>query len=84
MRRASATANSFRAALFGLLLGGLTMPALAGAAWDEPVDLSAAGQDASNPQVAVDADGDAVFTWHASTGRPTSGSRPGRAPRPAP
>jgi hypothetical protein len=42
---------------------GLLVPALAGAAWTTPVDLSKGGRDASRPQVAVDADGDAVFTW---------------------
>jgi hypothetical protein len=31
-------------------------------------DLSAAGQDASNPRVAVDDDGDAVFAWQRSDG----------------
>ena len=32
-------------------------------AWGLPFNLSAAGQDASEPHVAVDADGDAVFGW---------------------
>ena len=44
--------------------------------------LSAAGQDAFSPQVAIDADGDAVFTWERSD-EPTRGSRPERAPRAA-
>jgi hypothetical protein len=45
--------------------------------------LSDPGQNAFGPQVAVDTDGDAVFTWARSDGR-TSGSRPGRAPPPGP
>jgi hypothetical protein len=45
------------------LVAGLFVPALAGAEWTTPVDLSKAGQDADFPEVAVDADGDAVFTW---------------------
>jgi hypothetical protein len=46
------------ASLVALLLGA-AVPASAGAAWTAPVAL---GQ-GSQPQVAVDADGDAVFTW---------------------
>jgi len=49
--------------LLALLIAGLLVPALAGAEWSAPVDLSNAGQNAHSPQVAVDADGDAVFTW---------------------
>ena len=45
--------------------------------------VSAAGQDAFDPQVAVDADGDAVFTWQRFDGA-NAGSRPGRAPPPGP
>jgi hypothetical protein len=56
------------AALLATLAAGLLVPALAGAEWTTPVDLSKAGQDASQPQVAVDADGDAVFTWVRSDG----------------
>ena len=41
----------------------LGAPASAMAAWTAPVNLSSAGVDAFNQQVAVDADGDAVFTW---------------------
>jgi hypothetical protein len=36
---------------------------LAGAEWSAPVDLSAGGQFTYTPQVAVDGEGDAVFTW---------------------
>jgi hypothetical protein len=32
-------------------------------------NLSRAGEDASEPQIAVDADGDAVFTWRSSSNR---------------
>jgi hypothetical protein len=49
--------------LLALLLAGLLVPALAGAEWSAPVDLSATGQFTYTPQVAVDAEGDAVFTW---------------------
>jgi hypothetical protein len=37
----------------------------AGAGWEAPVDLSAAGQETSEPQVAIDAAGDAVAAWKA-------------------
>ena len=60
-------AKGLSASLCALLVVGLLVPALAEAAWTTPVDLSAAGQDAA-PQVAVDADGDAVFTWLRSDG----------------
>ncbi len=36
--------------------------------WTTPASLSSAGQNAFAPQVAVDADGDAVFTWFRSDG----------------
>ena len=36
---------------------------LVGGTWQAPVDLSQAGQDASPPQLAVDARGDAVAVW---------------------
>jgi hypothetical protein len=51
------------ATLFALLLVGLFIPAPAGAEWSTPINLSDAGRNASQSQVAVDADGDAVFTW---------------------
>jgi hypothetical protein len=51
------------AALCTLLAVGFLVPASAGAAWTTPVNLSAATSAASNPQVAIDAGGDAVFTW---------------------
>ena len=59
------------AALCGLLAVGLALPALATAEWTTPVDLSQAGQSATNPQVAVGADGNAVFTWARSDGTNT-------------
>jgi hypothetical protein len=40
----------------------------AGGVWQAPVNLSAAGQNAGNPQVAVDARGDAVAVWTSSNG----------------
>jgi hypothetical protein len=58
-----ARARRLRGSLFALLLVGLVVPALAWAEWSAPVDLSAAGQNAGVPQVAVDAGGNAVFTW---------------------
>ena len=39
----------------------------AGGTWQGPVDLSAAGEDAEDPQVAVDAQGDAVAVWARSS-----------------
>jgi hypothetical protein len=51
------------AAFLTLLLVGLLAPTLSHAAWTAPVNVSNANQDAATPQVAVDADGDAVFTW---------------------
>lgn len=56
------------ASLCALLVVGLMVPTLAGAEWTTPVNLSAAGQSASAPQVAVDAVGDAVVTWQRSDG----------------
>ncbi|HET9257141.1 MAG TPA: hypothetical protein VFO16_18350, partial [Pseudonocardiaceae bacterium] len=40
----------------------------AGGAWQAPVSLSAAGQNASDPQVAVNAQGNAVAVWTRSNG----------------
>lgn len=46
------------------ILGVLAVaPATASAAWTAPVDLSAAGQNAEAPSLAVDDVGDAVFAW---------------------
>lgn len=53
-------------ATLALLLG--VGAAFAGAAFSAPVDLSAAGQRAFGPQVASDADGDAVAVWYRSDG----------------
>jgi hypothetical protein len=61
--RTGARAELLAAPLLTLFLVGLLVPSLSHAAWTAPVNLSAANQDASRPQVAVDADGDAVFTW---------------------
>jgi hypothetical protein len=60
---ATGRATGLSASLCALLAVGLLVPTLAGAAWTTPVNLSASGQPASQPQVAVDPDGDAVFTW---------------------
>jgi hypothetical protein len=40
----------------------------AGGDWAEPDDLSAAGQDAGEPAVAIEAAGEAVAVWHRSNG----------------
>jgi hypothetical protein len=40
----------------------------AGGAWSAPLQLSAAGQNAETPQLAVDAAGDAVAVWSRSNG----------------
>jgi uncharacterized delta-60 repeat protein len=54
-----------------------------GGSWSTPVDLSAPGEDATNPQVTVDADGTAIAVWTRSNGtndivqastRPSGGS----------
>ena len=49
------------AALFALFLLGLLVPVLAAAEWTTPIGLSPGG--GADPQVAIDADGDAVFAW---------------------
>ena len=51
--------------LLGLLLAP---PALAAPAWLEPVDLSAPGEDAESPQVAVDPASNMVAVWVRSEG----------------
>ena len=43
----------------------------AGGAWQQPVDLSAMGRDATEPQVAVDPAGNAVAVWARSDGSHT-------------
>ena len=40
----------------------------AGGVWQAPIDLSAGGHDAFNPQVVLDAQGDAVAVWQRSNG----------------
>jgi hypothetical protein len=50
-----------------LLVGGAA-PTSAVAAWTAPLTLSAAGRNADSAQVAVDSQGDAVFTWRRSDG----------------
>lgn len=42
-----------------------------GGVWSAPVDLSEVGQDAGNPQVAIDPAGDAVAVWERSNGANT-------------
>jgi hypothetical protein len=50
-------------ALGAALLAGAMAATPASAAWGAPFVLSSSGQDATNPQVAVDDNGDAVFVW---------------------
>jgi hypothetical protein len=61
-------ARCLSATLCALFAVGLLVPRLAGAAWTPPADLSAAGQDAGQPQVAIDVDGDSVIVWVRSDG----------------
>jgi hypothetical protein len=55
------------AAVVVLLLLGAATPSSAGA-WTAPLDLSGTGENATTPQVAVDAAGDAVFAWRRHDG----------------
>jgi hypothetical protein len=50
-------------ALVAALVAGAVAATPAFAVWGAPFVLSSSGQNATNPQVAVDADGDAVFVW---------------------
>ena len=43
----------------------------AGGTWQQPLDLSAAGQNAEAPQVAIDSAGDAIAVWSRSDGTNT-------------
>ena len=61
--RSGARAELLAASLLTLVLVGFLVPPLSHAAWTAPVNVSRANQNASRPQVAVDANGDAVFTW---------------------
>jgi hypothetical protein len=54
--------------LVAALLAAAVAASPAGAVFGPPFNLSAAGQNAFIPQVVVDADGDAVFTWEGSDG----------------
>jgi len=51
-----------------LVLGGGAGSAWAAPAWLAPQDLSAAGQDAYDPQVAFDGQGNAIAVWSRSNG----------------
>jgi hypothetical protein len=59
MARASSSRGVVGLASLVALLLGAAVPASAGAAWTAPVALGQGYQ----PQIAVDADGDAVFIW---------------------
>ena len=68
--RASRLALTLAAVL--LLLGAwFATASRAGAAWLPPVDISSAGQNATEPQVAVDAAGDVVLVWRRFDGATT-------------
>jgi len=47
---------------------------LAGGAWQPPVDLSATGENAYSPQVAIDPEGAAVAVWNQSAVQAASGT----------
>lgn len=49
--------------LLPVTVAALALTAASAHAWTAPVNLSVASQDARDPQVAVDADGDAAFAW---------------------
>ena len=53
--------------MLALIIGAAQAP-VAAAQWSAPLDLNLSG-DATEPQVAVDGDGDAVFVWENSSGR---------------
>jgi PKD domain len=59
------------AALLCLLLGPLALRARAGPAWLGALDLSASGQNAEAPQIALDSAGDATALWTRSNGTNT-------------
>ncbi len=59
------------ASLVAMLLVGGAAPTSAGAAWTAPVTVSVPGRDAITPQVAIDAQGDAVFVWRRFDGANT-------------
>ena len=69
MLRKAAVVGFSGAALAGLA-GALLAPAPAGASswWSSPIDLSAPSDDPSIPQVAVNAQGDAVAVWNGEIG----------------
>jgi hypothetical protein len=81
--RVSRGALALAAALLLLATWLATAPSGAGAAWLSPVDISRAGQNATEPQVAADSAGDVVAVWRRSKGanyvieaveRPTGGA----------
>ena len=60
--KAGKRAKGLLVRLGAFFVAGLLVPVVA-AAWTAPRSLSPPGQDAADPQVAVDADGDAIFVW---------------------
>ena len=79
-----AAASTLAGAAFLCFLGALpTAPAFAAPAWLAASDLSAAGQSASEPEVALDAAGNASALWSRSNGTNTivqSATRPAGGP----
>jgi hypothetical protein len=68
-RKTTPVAAATLLAAFLCLLGWLLAPpAIAAPAWLNPVDLSAAGEDAESPQVAVDPASNMVAVWVRSDG----------------
>lgn len=64
----------------GLAVVGLPAGAAAAPTWLPVVTLSDAGQDAQTPQVAVDANGDAIAVWVPSRGTEPLGAQVARRP----
>jgi hypothetical protein len=69
MARLRSPARSWLASLVAMALVGAVAPGVARAAWTAPVNLSGPGAD--SPQVAVDPQGNAIFTWEKFDGSNT-------------
>jgi hypothetical protein len=60
--------RAIAAAIVSLVLALLAVPSAGGGVWQVPVNLSAGGQEADSPQVALDPQGNAVAVWRRSNG----------------
>jgi hypothetical protein len=65
--RGNAVAVWYRSNGTNTIIQAATLPASSGV-WESPVDLSATGQNAFSPQVALDQQGNAVAVWSRSNG----------------